>query len=507
MTTGFVHLLPNTMSKRQFHYVCTRKGRRLVAKDLRTFINQIAQERPDELVMVEREVDPVFELTGVVEKLEKSHQYPGVLFTNVKGSKLPVFINSMASYRRLAMSLGFTLEEAIREYSIREANPLPLKEVDSAQAPVHEVILTGDDVDLGLLPFTHHNEHDAGKYISAGISLVKDRESGKINAGMYRLQIQSKNEMGFMVNPINHANYVRIDYEEHNEEMPVAVVIGHHPAVYMASVSKVFGIGGELEVAGGLMGEQLEVVKAKTIDMLVPARAEIIIEGVIKPGKRRFEGPFGEWPRYYAKEGEQPVIDVTAITMRRDAICQDLLNAHAEHHLLGALPRMGSIYRQVKGVVPHLKAVNLPLSGTGRVFCYISIKKRSEGEPKQAAFAALTTEPNIKHVIVVDDDIDVFDENEVQWAVATRFEADRDLIIMPNCMGGHLNPTSYAYERMEKGPMQTKLIMDATKPLPPVKFPVVAKVPEEVVNSIKLDEYIKPFNSAALEVAAGQNEE
>lgn len=475
-----------------------------MAKDLRTFIDQIIKEYPDEIVMVDREVDPVFELTGVVEKLENEKKYPGVLFNNVKGSKIPVFINSMASYRRLALSLDMTLEQAIEEYSVREANPLPLKEVSSDQAPVHEVVLTGDDVDLGILPFTHHNEHDAGKYISAGISLVKDRASGKINAGMYRLQIQSKNEMGFMVNPINHANYVRIDYEEANEDMPVAIVIGHHPAVYMGSVSKVFGVGGELEVAGGLMGESLEMVQAKTIDMLVPARSEIVIEGIIKPGRRRFEGPFGEWPRYYAKEGEQPVIEVTAITMRRDAICQDLLNAHAEHHLLGALPRMGSIYRQVKSVVPHMKAVNLPLSGTGRVFCYISIKKRAEGEPKQAAFAALTTEPNIKHVIIVDEDIDVFDENDVQWAVATRFEADRDLIIMPNCMGGHLNPTSYDYERMEKGPMQTKLIMDATKPLPPVKFPVVARVPEEVVSKINLDDYVKPFNASALEVAAGE---
>jgi 2,5-furandicarboxylate decarboxylase 1 len=297
-----------------------------------------------------------------------------------------------------------------------------------------------------------------------------------------------------MQNPANHGCYVTRKYEEAGQPQPVALVIGHHPAFTMAGVAKVPGIGGELEAAGGYLGEPLEVVRGETVDLPIPARAEIVIEGYVPPGQRHFEGPFGEWPHYYAKTGDQPVIVPTAILMRRDAIWQDIFAAHPEHNLVGALPRMGSIFRKVQEVVPTVKAVNLPYSGGGRVYCYISIRKTVDGEPKQAAFAALVAEPNIKHCIVVDDDIDVFNEAEVLWALATRFEADRDMIVMPYCLGSHLNPTAYTYNRDEgHGYMQTKLIMDATRPAPPAYFPPMAKVPEEVVANIDLDEYLEPF--------------
>jgi 2,5-furandicarboxylate decarboxylase 1 len=274
----------------------------------------------------------------------------------------------------------------------------------------------------------------------------------------------------------------------------VALVIGHHPAVQMAAVAKVPGIGGELEVAGGYLGEPLEVVRGETVDLPIPARAEIVIEGYVHPGQQHFEGPFGEWPHYYAKTGDQPVIVPTAILMRHDAIYQDIFAAHPEHNLVGALPRMGSIFRRVQEVVPTVKAVNLPYSGGGRVYCYISIRKTVDGEPKQAAFAALVAEPNIKHCIVVDDDIDVFNEAEVLWALATRFEADRDMFVMPYCLGSHLNPTAYTYERDgTHGYMQTKVIFDATRPAPPAYFPPTAKVPDEVVDRIDLNEYLEPY--------------
>lgn len=467
-------------------------------KDLRTFIAQLMEHRPEDLRLAEREVSPILELTGYIEKLEKDGQFPSVFFKNVAGSKLPVFINSLSTYDRLALSLDTPVAEMVPEVARREADPIPCKEVSREEAPVQEVVLTGEQADLNLLPILHHCEHDAGQYIAGGITIVRDRESGKQNAGWYRLQLQGPRQLGFMVNPINHANYVRIDYEEHNEPMPVAVVIGHHPAMYMGSVSKIYGIGGEMEAMGGFLQEPLEVVQGRTIPLTVPARAEIVIEGWIHPGKRQYEGPFGEWPRYYSKDGDQPYIEVTAVTMRRDAIMQELFNAHAEHLTIGALPRMGSLYRQIKGVVPHTKAVNLPMSGCGRIYCYISIKKRNDGEPKQAAFAALATEPNIKHVVIVDEDIDVFNEQEVLWAVATRFEADRQLITMPNCMGAHLVPTSYAYNRLEKGNMQTKLIFDATKPAEPVKFPVKAEVPREIWERLDLAD-LSPLTPQALE--------
>jgi 2,5-furandicarboxylate decarboxylase 1 len=459
-----------------------------MGKSLRTFLDDLAKSGLDDVKIVNKEVDPEYELTSVIAKLEKQGRSDAVLFKNVKGSKLPVLINVGASYERLSLAIGTTKENMVETYSEAERKGAPVKEVSTG--PVKDVILTGSDVDLGKLPTTIHNEMDAGRYISAAITVVKDPATGAHNGGMYRLQVQGKDQLGLFVNPANHAYLITQDYKELGKNMEVAVVLGHHPCFLMAGISKLEGFGGEYEVAGGLLGESLEVVKGETIDMMVPAEAEIVIEGVVDTTKTRDEGPFGEWPRYYTGRGERPFIKVTAITMRKDAIYENVMAAHNEHNMLGALPRMGSLLRRVKEVLPSIKAVNLPLSGGGRVFCYISMNKRSDGEPKQAAFAALSTEPNIKHAILVDDDIDVFNEQEVLWAVATRFEADTDLIIMPNCIGSHLIPTAYDITKLKHGAMQTKLIFDATMPAKPTPFPKRADVPRSIEEKINLAEYL-----------------
>jgi 2,5-furandicarboxylate decarboxylase 1 len=251
----------------------------------------------------------------------------------------------------------------------------------------------------------------------------------------------------------------------------------------MGAVSKLEGIGGELDVVGGLLAEPLEMVPAVSVDLEVPARAEIVIEGVIDtdPEATAIEGPFGEYPRFYTKVGPQPYVRITAITMRAKPIFVDVFNAHTEHSILGALPRMGSIYRRVADAVPTVTGVNLPLSGMARSHLYLSMRKRVEGEPKLAACAALAVDPLLKHVFVVDDDIDVFNEVDTLWCLASRFQADRDLTIMPGFLGGQLNPVTYGHNRNEKGPMETKLIFDCTKPTPPVPFPPSCRVPPEVV--------------------------
>ncbi|MBI3076112.1 MAG: UbiD family decarboxylase [Deltaproteobacteria bacterium] len=461
-------------------------------QDLRTYLDLIRKHLPEEIYRIRREVDPAFEATAILARLEDRTKYPAVFFDKIKGSKIPLLINSLASYRRLALSLGATEEEVVREWADRESHPLPLKEVKDG--PVKEVKLLGKDVDLGLLPILTHNELDAGPYLTAAVALVKDPETGRQNAGIYRHQLQGKAQLGFMINPAHHANYILLKYAEMGKPTDVALVLGHHPAFVMAAVSKLAGLGGEMEVAGGLLREPLEVVRGETVDLLVPAWAEIVIEGKVPPGRTQKEGPFGEWPWYYGRERQSAFIEVTAITMRRDAIFLDVNSGHPEHNIMGALPRMGSLYRRVKDVVPGTRSVNLPLSGGGRAFCYVSMKKRADGEPKQAAFAVFSTETDIKYVFVVDDDINVFNETEVLWAVATRFEADRDLTVMPYCLGAHLNPTAYDYTRLKQGTMQTKLIFDATKPAPPAEFPPRTKVPDEVKARVNPDEYLEPFN-------------
>jgi 2,5-furandicarboxylate decarboxylase 1 len=251
-------------------------------------------------------------------------------------------------------------------------------------------------------------------------------------------------------------------------------------------VSKLPGIGGELEVMGGLLGESVRVVKGKTVDLEYPADAEIVIEGIVDtdPEKVQNEGPFGEYPLYYTRLGPMPWVKITAIAMRRQPIYVDVFNAHREHLVLGALPRMGSIYRRVREAMPTVTAVNLPLMGI-RSTLVIAMKKRVEGEPKIAASAAFAVDPILKHIFIVDDDVDVYDNDQVLWAFTTRFQGDRDLIVMPNFLGGHLNPVTYGYHREEKGPMETKMILDCTKPAPPATFPPACRVPPDVVERVQ----------------------
>lgn len=469
-----------------------------MAEDLRTYLDSVLKKYPEQLKIVDAEVDPLFEATAIVDKIQHDSRYagfPAVLFRNIKGSRMPCLLNLHGTYERLALSIDTDVRHMVAEYAKREANALPTTRVPSEQAPVQEVVLTGDDIDVTKLPLLVHQEHDAGKYITSAATIVRDPESGRQNAGIFRHQLQGPSEVGIMTNPAHHTAYVLRAYREMKRPMEVALVLGHHPAMLMGAVSKLAGIGGELEVTGGLLGESLEVVKCKTVDLEVPARAEIVLEGVVDtdPESMRNEGPFGEYPRYYTRIGPMPWVKITAITMRHDPIYVDVFNAHAEHSMLGGLPRMGSIFRRVREAMPTVTAINLPLSGMARSHLYISMKKRVEGEPKIAACAALAVDPLLKHIFVVDDDIDVFNEVDVLWCFATRFQADRDLTIMPNFLGGHLNPVTYGFHREEKGPMETKLIFDCTKPAPPATFPPMCRVPPDVVKRVQPETLLKDY--------------
>jgi 2,5-furandicarboxylate decarboxylase 1 len=384
----------------------------------------------------------------------------------------------------------------VPEYGKREGSPIPTTLVTSDKAPVHEVVLTGDDIDATKLPSLVHQELDAGRYITSAAAISRDPDSGRLNAGIFRHQIQGPKQVGFMTNPAHHTSYILRNYRDQGRKMEVALVIGHHPAMLMAAVSKLPGIGGELEVMGGLLGESVEVVQCKTVDLQVPARAEIVIEGIVDtdPEKVQNEGPFGEYPLYYTRLGPMPWLQITAITMRAQPIYVDVFNAHREHLVLGALPRMGGIYRRVRESIPTVTAVNLPLMGI-RSTLFIAMKKKVDGEPKIAASAAFAVDPILKHIFIVDDDIDVFDNDQVMWAFTTRFQGDRDLIVMPNFLGGHLNPVTYGFHREEKGPMETKMILDCTRPAPPATFPPACRVPPDVIERVRPNDVVVDYGA------------
>jgi len=456
-----------------------------LGKDLRSFIRDLMAVRPGEVNRVAASVDPRFGATAIAERFARDNQYPALYFEKIGGSQIPLVLNLTATYDRLAVALGTTLQELVPAFGERMTRPVPARDVPREAAPVKEQVWTGDEVDLGKLPLLTHNELDGGPYITSGIGIMRDPESGQVNAGLYRHQVYSRTELGVWFIDGHHGSYIYRRYEERGQAAPIAIAIGHHPGVVMGAVCRLPGIGGEFDAAGGLLGESVEVTQAECSDLPVPARAEIVIEGEVIPHERRHEGPFGEWPGHYTAEGPKPVIRVKAITLRRKPIYYDVFSANREHLVLGSLPRMGSIYRNVKQVVPGLTAINVPAHS--RMHCYIAIKKTRDAEVRKAAFAALNTESeNLKMIVVVDDDINVFNDGDVMWAIGTRFDAARDLLVIPRWSGpGGLLPVGWDYhpDGTRTPRMITASIIDATKPIPPAAYPPRAIVPASAVDA------------------------
>jgi 2,5-furandicarboxylate decarboxylase 1 len=469
-------------------------------KDLRSFLTQLAEAMPDAIRVYDEPVDPRFGVTAVAARLARRNEYPAVVCTRVGGTGIPVVVDLTATYERLALALGTTPQQMVRVYAERQAHPVAPVHVERDQAPVKEVVWTGEEADLGRLPIPTHNGLDAGPYVTGGVLICRDPDSGLINAGLYRHQVQGPRQLGVWFWDAHHGGYIHRRHEELGREMPVAIAVGHHPAFVMGAVSRLPGFGHELEEAGALLQEPVRLVQGETVDLPVPADAEIVVEGVIRPGERAFEGPFAEWPGHYIAEGSKPFIRVTAITLRRDAIYYDVFAANREHTVLGSLPRMGSILRRVREVVPGVRMVNVPAHS--RMHCYISIRKEREIEVKRAAFAALNTEPeNLKLIVVVDDDIDVFNDGEVLWAIGTRFDASRegDLLVIPGWSGpGGLLPAGWTFDA-EGGKQPRRIgamVIDATRPAPPVRYPERAVVPADAVDLVD-PEALRPFEGLA----------
>jgi len=467
--------------------------------NLRSFLKVVVEKHPEDWLIIDKEVDPKYEIMGFVEKFERQKKSPVLFFKKVRGTSLPVLVNLYASFERLMLMVDAkTKEEAVLKFMERSERKIQPKLVESGE--VKERVLKNEDAKLSILPWIVHNEYDGGPYICSAATILRDPDTESLNVGLYRNQIMGENKLGLMINPANHGSYILSRYRELNKPVEVALVIGHHPALLLsAGGARLPQIGGELELAGSLMDEPVKLVRGETVDIEYPADAEIVIEGVIdNPSSLVEEGDFGEYPRYYSGKRMVPVIRVTAICMRHDAIYQDIAAAHDEHIVMGSLPRMATYLKRIKEVAPYVKMVNLPKSASSRAHIYVSIKKRNEGEGKHAGLAALAVDPNIKMAVVVDDDIDVFDEEQVLWAVAFRFEADRDLVLIPYTIGAHLNPSAYSLERTKRGVLQTRIIIDATWPVKGFEKSPVARAPPHVVEKISLEHAVNNINDPML---------
>ena len=464
-----------------------------MAKNLRTFLEDMRREYPSEVVAVSKTVNPLnYDVTAIIKQLGALKKFPILIFDqplNVHGelNDMKLVIGAENSQKKVQVALAVPRDmdraEMARECLRREANRIPPIIVEKSAAPVKEVIRTGENVDLHELPLMRHHEMDGGPYVDMS-SVARDRGSGVYNCSYHRMEVKDRSHTGFLMT-LQHMWRIFRGYEDAGEECPVATVIGHHPAYQMgACYGGPFEIS-EYEIIGGYLQEPLRLVASETWGegLLVPADAEIVIEGALLPGKRMVEGPFGEVNGYLGVQGFQQSAhyEVRAITRRRGAMHTSILTPEGDKPWMD-LAREGAYLRRAREAVPGVQTV----CASGRhalLNVFISMKKLSEGDPGRAAAAVLTWDW-AKNVFVFDEDIDVYNPTEILWALATRVQPHRQISIVNDIMRGSLLDPSMDHPRRT-----SVMIIDATQPLDR-PFSPVSKCPDEALARIKLEELV-----------------
>ena len=392
-------------------------------------------------------------------------------FPKPGGHAVPVVSGFMSRRGWIAEAMGVPESELLQRFRNAAEKPLPWQEVPSGQAPCQQVVHRDRDV-REVLPVPTHSEHDNGPYITAGLVIARNPATGVQNVSINRIQVHSKERMAILMLPRHLWAFYKAA-EARNEPLEVAVVIGIDPLTMLASQAIAPIDCDELEIAGALHGAPLRVVKCSTNAVRVPADAEIVIEGRILPGVKEAEGPFGEFPKYYSAREHREVIQVDAITHRHNPIYHTIVPAEMEHLLLGSIPREATLLAHLQRSFPNVLDVHLAIGGVGRYHLYVKIRKTHEGQPKNVICAAFGAHYDIKQVIVVDDDVQVHDPMQVEWAVATRFQADRDLVVIQGAQGSALDPSTTVGQDFGDGiappphlqGLSAKMGLDATKPV------------------------------------------
>lgn len=419
--------------------------------DLRSFLAELEGE--GEVHRVKNAVSPRFEAAAVIRRLESEAV---VYLEKIKGFSIPTVAGVCATRRRLFKALKISGESLEFYGRLAEALTNPSKCKVVGDGPVKEV---SEKPNLSRLPILTFYERDGGPYLTAGLVAARSPKSEIENVSVHRLQVLDKRRLAIRLVP-RHLYRLWREAREKGRPLDVAIAVGVHPAVLLAASSPVpFGTS-EYETANRLMGGKLKLVECEAVEAYVPAEAEMVLEGRILPGVEVDEGPFADVTGTYDIVRRQPVIEVLRVTRRRSPVYQTILPAGLEHRLLMGIGYEVKIWSSVRGVVPEVGGVNLTPGGCSWLHAVVSIGKQREGDGKNAIMAAFAGHPSLKHVVVVDLDIDVYNPYEVEWALATRFQGSRDLVVVKEARGSSLDPSISP----ETG-LTTKLGFDATRPL------------------------------------------
>lgn len=431
--------------------------------DLRSFIDTLRAN--NELLEVAKEVDPRLEIGDITRKVNDVDG-PALLFSNVKGHPgWRLISNTLGNLNRLSLAMQAPVNRMIPEYAERMANKNAYAPVivPRDKAPCKEVILKGADIDLGRIPIPLWHPEDGGPFITVGIQISKDPDSGARNASIVRQMVLGRDRLGILFLPGKHTHIHYLKKQKDNQPLDIAVAIGVDPIVEIVGTHAGPIEEDEFAVAGALRRKAVEMVKCETVDLEVPASAELIIEGQLLPHERIVEGPFGEYTGWLAPQTkDNPPMQVTCITHRRDPIFQGLYEGKPpnEDSYLGALAYSASILSKARENCPGLVAYAKNPYGTGYMWGTAAIKKMYPGHAKHAMHAILATQGGKyqKVLIIVDDTIDVHDMREVVWAISTRCRPERDVMLETDTPISVLDPAMWP-----KTGLGGRILIDATE--------------------------------------------
>lgn len=390
----------------------------------------------NELVDLNAPVDLDFELSAI---LERQGQGPAIQFNDVKGHQGSIVGNLLSSRHKMALILGVSESELLP--TLVRAIDHPIPPVEITHAACQEEIHTKDLDLLKILPLGRQCAREQGPYITSGVLITKDTASDWHNVSINRALVVGPDRLMIGMAPSHHLFRIASQQWAAGRPLEFAIAIGNPAAVVLASNAYVGYREDELGIAGGLLGEPLKIVRGKTVDVEVPALAEVVVEAEFRPNELHEEGLVSEFHGLYEDYGPSPLARVRAITHQRNFVFQTIaLSRVVEHMLIGAVMIEATLFRAIRAAVPSVRGVHVTLGGGGRMHCIVALHDPPPGEGQRAVFAAFAHANIIKHVIVVDDDIDIFDHADVEWAIATRLRAERDILVVPRVRADRVDP-------------------------------------------------------------------
>jgi 2,5-furandicarboxylate decarboxylase 1 len=442
--------------------------------DLHGFLHLLQQH--NDLLTIDKQVSPKFELAAISHKLDRKQ---AILFEHVEGSRMSVVTNVLGTRKRFSLAIGTDDPTTIHSHILESMSNASYDKTIEDEPPFRD----NSSTDLYDLPIIMHFEKDAGHYITSSIVYAKDQERENQNSSIHRFLRLDRNHMVIRMVEGRHLHKCYSFAKEHGEDLKVTVVVGVHPAISIASAYQAAYGFDEMNLANSLLKGELSFSKSDYSGLYVPTFSEIILEGRILQDETAEEWMV-EMLKTYDIKRQQPVFELDRIKFRNNAYLHDILPGFSEHRLLMGLPVEAKLYEGVKNVVSSTKTVHLSDGGSNWLTAIIQIHKRLEGESKNALLAAFANHPSLKIAIVVDDDIDPTDPVSIEYAISTRCQADKGLLIIPNAKGSSLDPSSDQVNLLT-----TKLGIDATVSLLKDKERFeIARIPGE--DKIDLSHYI-----------------